>query len=125
MDAGTLLAPDACQLASYPPTARYKAHRDAATAADGERVNERQVTLIAYLNDGWDVEAEGGALRLYPDAPPAADTDEALPRGRHVDVPPEVGTVLLFRSQLLHEVRPNRSGGRRRCALTMWTCNMA
>lgn len=125
-DAGTLLAPEGCQFACYSQGARYKAHRDTYVNADGSRVNEREVTLICYLNDGWDVAADGGALRIYPDAPRDADEDEREGgrRGRHVDVTPALGHIVVFRSRLLHEVMPNTSAGKRRCAMTMWTCNM-
>ena len=35
-----------------------------------------QVTLICYLNAEWDVSVDGGALRIYPEAPTSSDNDE-------------------------------------------------
>jgi hypothetical protein len=133
-DGGTLLVPDVCQFASYGPGGRYKPHRDVYLESNGERINDRSVTLIHYLNDGWAAE-DGAELRLHPDATEA--DDEKLLRkwegghagggkaGRYVDVVPQAGRIIVFRSGLLHEVLPNLNSERRRCAVTLWACNVA
>ena len=108
-------------LLTYPlgGDARYTPHRDNVRRG-GNWLNDRVYTLIAYCNEGWR-EANGGALRLYPHAP----EDGMEPAGVAVDVMPRAGTVLLFRSDLLHEVRPCSpctGGPSHRMALTMWAC---
>ena len=84
--------------------------------------NDRVLTLICYANDGWrDGGADGGALRVHPHVPDAGVT----PAGAYVDYFPVSGRVAIFRSELLHEVRPAvpRAGGpTHRMALTMWAC---
>ena len=37
-----------------------------------QRFNDRVLTLIFYLNDGWEV-ADGGELRIHPNLPHASD----------------------------------------------------
>lgn len=76
----------------------------------GGKGNPRKLTAICYLNDGWDVERDGGALRAY--LPSARAT------GAYVDVVPQAGRVLLFDSVTVeHEVRPTFAT---RCAVTLW-----
>ena len=92
-------------LALYPATGFYKAHLDrhAKTLA-------RQVSVIAYLNEGW-TEADGGQLRLFTDPEKGA-------AGPFLDVLPQAGTVVLFRSaEFWHEVMPSK---RSRLSLTGW-----
>jgi hypothetical protein len=133
--AGTLLVPDACQFASYPVEGAYTVHRDnflhPSTKA---RFNDRVLTLIFYLNDEWEA-ADGGELRVHPHVPHESD-ETFLPTfkggrehggeaGAYTDYVPAAGTVVLFRSELLHEVLANtHRQGRRRAALTMWVCNV-
>ena len=71
--------------ASYPAGARYGRHRDR-FRDDGARL----VSWVSYLNPGWSA-ADGGALRLYLDT-------------GTVDVLPEDGTAVCFRSDIEHEV---------------------
>ena len=127
-----LLVPDHLQFAAYPPSrikGKYKPHRDNYwDSSQRMRANDRDVTCIFYLNDGW-AECDGGQLRLHPEARLA--DDETLLRswsgghrgsggaGPYVDVTPSAGRVAIFRSELLHEVLPNLSQ-RWRYALTMW-----
>jgi SM-20-related protein len=86
--------------ALYPPGTRYARHVDQPRGRDA-----RVVSLVLYLNDGWS-EADGGALRLHPDA---AGPIDVLPRG---------GTLVAFPSEgLAHEVLVAR---RERLALTGW-----
>lgn len=85
--------------ALYPPGAFYLRHLD--RFRDDDR---RTLSAVFYLNPQWDP-ADGGALRLY------------LASGE-LDVWPEAGTLVLFRSaDVLHEVLVNR---RERLSLTGW-----
>ncbi|MDX2012555.1 MAG: 2OG-Fe(II) oxygenase [Myxococcaceae bacterium] len=87
------------QLAHYPATgAGYQRHRDAFPGDDN-----RRMTAIVYLNEGWRPE-HGGALRLHLE--PA------------VDVEPRLDTLVVFRSEVVeHEVRPSFAD---RLAITAW-----
>jgi SM-20-related protein len=96
------------QLAWYPiSSSGYRRHTDA--LADGDPTSEqRKVTAILYLNDGW-VAEHGGALRLWL---PEAEG------GAQKDVDPKGGRLLLFLSGCIkHEVLPCQKD---RCALTSW-----
>ncbi|MFN3235884.1 MAG: 2OG-Fe(II) oxygenase [Pseudomonadales bacterium] len=74
-------------LALYQPGNFYRRHTD---AFRGER--NRVVSLVAYLNEGWQPD-QGGELVLYP--------DNLAP----IKVTPEIGTVVLFLSEEIpHEV---------------------
>jgi SM-20-related protein len=87
-------------LACYPPGAGYARHLDRFRDDDA-----RVISAVLYLNEGWDP-TEGGQLRLYPDASDA------------IDVQPEAGTLVLFRSaDLPHEVLPAR---RERWSVAGW-----
>lgn len=87
-------------LACYPPGAGYARHLDRFRDDDA-----RVISAVLYLNEGWDP-ADGGQLRLYPQ-----DTEP-------VDVQPEAGTLVLFRSaDLSHEVLPAR---RERWSVAGW-----
>lgn len=84
--------------AAYPPGAGYARHRDRFRDSDA-----RRLSLVAYLNDGWEA-AHGGALRLH------------LPDGAH-DVLPVGGTAVCFLSELEHEVLP---ATRERLSIAAW-----
>lgn len=87
-------------LACYPPGAGYARHLDRFRDDDA-----RVISAVLYLNEGWDAD-DGGQLRLYPDGRAA------------VDVQPEAGTLVLFRSaDLPHEVLPAR---RERWSVAGW-----
>ena len=92
--------------------ARYARHRDRAPD------NGREVTAILYLNPAdppWRPDADGGCLEVDE-----TSRVRGAPRPdarRRVVVPPVGGTLVLFPSDLEHEVRP---AFRRRAALTAW-----
>jgi len=99
--------------------AGYKAHTDSSSYEElGEEMPEDQrriiaarcLTSILYLNEApWDPSC-GGALRAHRHV-----HDES---GEYVDVSPDGGSLVLFRSRdLRHEVVPS---ARDRLALTMW-----
>ncbi len=80
------------QWAAYPPGSFYRRHLD-----QFREVRDRVVTVLLYLNDGWEPD-DGGQLRLYV---PAGHGEAA------VDVVPRLGTFAAFRSDLVeHEVLP-------------------
>jgi SM-20-related protein len=85
--------------AVYPAGERYALHADR-FARDARRV----LSTVLYLNAGW-TPADGGALRLHPEG--------AAP----VDVLPLGGTLVVFASDLAHEVLPAR---RVRLSLAGW-----
>ena len=90
----------------------YRRHFDATPDNRMGRRNPRRLTCILYLNSGWDVARDGGALRVYyPRAP--GETVE-----RHLDVAPVAGRLVLFDSRRVeHEVRQTFAA---RWALTLW-----
>jgi SM-20-related protein len=73
--------------ARYAPGTGYARHRDRFRDSDA-----RVISLVAYLNDGWNA-GDGGMLRLH------------LENGS-VDIPPLGGTAVCFRSEFEHEVLP-------------------
>ena len=73
--------------ARYAPGTGYARHRDRFRDSDA-----RVISLVAYLNDDWNID-DGGALRLHLD-------DGAI------DIPPLGGTAVCFRSEIEHEVLP-------------------
>jgi SM-20-related protein len=86
-------------LTVYPVGTYYKRHKD-----QFQRDDHRKLSVICYLNPDWK-EIEGGQLRMY------------LPEGP-VDVLPEAGRLVCFRSDVLeHEVLP---ATRERLSLTGW-----
>ena len=86
------------QLARYGAGAKYARHRDAFEGQDN-----RRVTAIVYLNEGWRPE-HGGQLRLHVEPP--------------VDLEPTLDRLLVFRSEVVeHEVLESRAF---RWALTAW-----
>lgn len=92
-------------LARYPASGFYKPHLDRHS-----KTQTRQISIIAYLNEDW-VESDGGQLRLYTDI-------ELGVLGPFIDVIPQAGTVVIFRSaDFWHEVMPSN---RPRLSLTGW-----
>lgn len=84
----------------YPPGASYRRHRDQFKLDD-----HRKLSIVCYLNEQWDPEL-GGQLRLY------------LSEGTIVDLLPEGGRLVCFRSDLIeHEVLAAK---RDRYSLTGW-----
>ena len=87
----------------YPPGAFYRRHLDRFRGSE-----QRQVSSILYLNQGWSPE-HGGQLRLYLD-----EANEAA----YLDIEPAGGTLVLFLSgRFWHEVLP---ATRQRMSLTGW-----
>lgn len=81
----------------------YKRHID--SARDGSL----KLTFIYYLNEDFSKE-KGGCLRIHRNS-------------GVVDVPPELGSMIIFRSdKLVHEVLPTHS---RRFAFTIWYMEIA
>lgn len=95
--------------------AAYGPHID---NADGDgRVDGRILTVILYLNPGWDKSC-GGELAVFE--PTRNDIGDADVEGKWHTVWPEAGTLVFFRAdRVLHEVRPAYA---RRFALSMWFC---
>lgn len=92
-------------LARYPAAGFYKPHLD-----QHQRSRARQISIITYLNEDWD-ESDGGQLRLYTEI-------EQGTNGPFIDVVPQIGTVVIFRSaDFWHEVLPS---DRTRLSLTGW-----
>lgn len=90
--------------AAYPPGTVYKRHLDQFRAD-----SRRKLSLICYLNTGWQP-ADGGQLAIYL---PLAGTAE-----RTVTIEPLGGRLVCFESgRLEHEVLPAR---RERLSLTGW-----
>lgn len=86
-------------MTQYPPGTFYKRHLD-----QFKKDDHRKLSAICYLNQNWKQE-EGGQLRLYV-------KDSSL------DVLPEAGRLVCFRSDLLeHEVL---AATRPRLSLTGW-----
>lgn len=86
-------------LTRYPPGTFYKRHLD-----QFRRDDHRRLSVILYLNKEWKPE-EGGVLRLYVNNHP-------------IDILPNAGRLVLFRSDLLeHEVLP---ASRDRLSITGW-----
>mmetsp|Transcript_32557 Transcript_32557/g.58276 ORF Transcript_32557/g.58276 Transcript_32557/m.58276 type:complete len:450 (-) Transcript_32557:916-2265(-) len=109
-----LAVPHSLMLAVYPGEGtHYVAHldndeTDARTREGpaGQRICDREITAIIYLNSDWE-EADGGALRL------------ALPDGSgDLDILPTAGRLVLLQSRLIwHEVLPAYT---MRWALSAW-----
>lgn len=87
--------------AAFPEGSYYHRHLDCF-----RQHNNRVLTVILYLNPGWNAQ-HGGELRLYLD-----------PDGRHQDIQPLNGRLVTFLSDRFpHEVRPAK---RERHSLTGW-----
>ncbi|TPX64481.1 hypothetical protein SpCBS45565_g05876 [Spizellomyces sp. 'palustris'] len=94
------LCPKGLQVAHYTSNgARYVKHRDASPLNP-----YRRLTILTYWNKDWSSE-HGGCLRIY------------LSDGTTVDVEPRWNRMLIFRSELEHEVLPSFGD---RFAITMW-----
>ena len=102
---GELRVPGLVLVSCYPPgKAHYQRHLD----CYGDD-NARALTLIMYANaEEWDLERDGGALRL-----------ESAATQQTVDVAPRGGTIVVFSSKdVWHAVLPTRREAR--FALTLW-----
>jgi predicted 2-oxoglutarate/Fe(II)-dependent dioxygenase YbiX len=97
----------------YPAGAFYRTHRDAGARPDALGLHRRAVSVVVFVNSGGEpanAEFTGGALRLH----------ELLDEGGDdgLDVWPEAGTLVAFRSSLLHEVTRVERG--ERYSLVTW-----
>ena len=137
-----LRLPPLLQLASYSAesAAAYSPHYD---RNEWERHNRREITILLYLNVGWDAARDGGCIRLSPpaaasaaaSADASADAMQGALQGdvqgstqdagsqridvAPIDVSPLAGRLVLFHSALTrHEVLPCRRG--ERIAVTLW-----
>jgi len=85
----------------------YRAHRDHFDEPGQEF--SRRISLVLFLTDAnrgaGAGGCEGGSLRLYGVVDPAQET---VP----LDISPEAGTLIAFRSHVLHEVLPVTDGVR-------------
>lgn len=112
-----LTNPERIQVAEYGEGEFYVAHRDTSLdKVENVKSNFRYYTCILYCNDDWS-SANGGALRIYPDSKYVTDIDDA---GRHVDIVPKNGRLLIFDSMLVHSVEKVIGNSQRRRALTLW-----
>lgn len=88
-----------CHYAFYEKGHFYKRHRDTTS-----QNNKRIFSFVLYLNDNWK-EDDGGALMAY-------GNEKIL-----FSIQPEIGKMILFRSELEHEVLITN---RDRLSLTGW-----
>ena len=99
-----LAVPPESMAAAYPPGTKYREHLD--WFAD-ELSNNREVTLLLYVNPGW-TDADGGHLSLE------------RPDKTRAEVAPLDGRLVVFLSRLVkHEIRPN-AGRTHRITLQLW-----
>lgn len=111
-----LRVPQSVLLAAYPPGAQYRRHFDSYNGKDNPRV----VTALLYL--AWEPR-KGGELRTYAVGGGGGGTegDTFLTEGdggRHRDIDPNPGRLVLFMSQEVeHAVLPSVG---ERFALTLW-----
>jgi predicted 2-oxoglutarate/Fe(II)-dependent dioxygenase YbiX len=101
---GVRLEPcEAVAVLRYPPGSFYRTHRDVAAAPDAHGLHRRAVSLVLFLNSAGpagEAAFSGGTLRLHG--------GDAAPH----DIVPVAGTLVAFRSSVLHEVTPVESGTR-------------
>lgn len=91
-----------CHYAVYPAGTFYKRHSDR-----HRKSSPRIVSMVFYLNQDWTIH-DGGQLRIY-------DGDKIL-----AEVLPEEGTLVIFLSEIEHEVLPTQKS---RLSLTGWMRN--
>mmetsp|Transcript_51124 Transcript_51124/g.91016 ORF Transcript_51124/g.91016 Transcript_51124/m.91016 type:complete len:586 (+) Transcript_51124:51-1808(+) len=114
-----LTVPPRAMLATYPGGgAAYTPHTDNYFLKEkGGRANGRELTAIIYANPpDWDLEKDGGGLRLYLGSQ-GLPTCPKLQTANTEIVSPVGGRLVIFFSELWHEVMPCE---RVRRALTLW-----
>lgn len=78
-------------------------------------IDRRVVTVLLYVNDGWDSAQDGGDLRLYPFPPSRRNDGEIV---KYVDIAPVEGrAVLISANEMHHRVLPSHS---KRYCVTLW-----
>lgn len=95
-------------------------HSDNLLANEQARNNYRLYTCILYCNDDWEMERDGGALRIYPNTIDLLDPSVAVTQKKYEDVNPSNGKFLIFDSRLVHSVERVLSEEKKRLALTIW-----
>lgn len=75
-----------CHYTQYPEGTRYMVHSDR-----HKHGSHRIVSFVFYLNENWQ-KSDGGELIVY------------LENGDKMELLPQAGRLILFRSELLHEV---------------------
>jgi predicted 2-oxoglutarate/Fe(II)-dependent dioxygenase YbiX len=99
----------------YPEGAFYRPHRDRRQEPSAFDAHERAVSVVVFVNGAAPGEPppfDGGRLRLYECLAGEATRELGL------DVEPEAGTLVAFRSKQLHEVTPVTRG--ERVTLVTW-----
>ncbi|GKY98455.1 hypothetical protein MPSEU_000802900 [Mayamaea pseudoterrestris] len=122
-----LTVPKEIQYAEYKHGDFYKAHSDNSLTNERAqqdnqliRSNFRAYTCILYMNDQeWNLETDGGALRLWPYTQHLRNVDDAQSMD-YVDVAPKHGRLLVFDSCLVHSVQKVKHQSKVRRALTLW-----
>jgi len=109
-----LTNPNVIQIASYGTNEFYTPHCDCTIFENGSRSNYRCYTYIYYCNDDWNLQQDGGALRVY-----YSSKKERYGKG-YVDINPIHGTLVIFDSTMLHSVEPVVANNKQRIALTLW-----
>lgn len=88
-----------CHFAFYDKGHYYQKHRDITSTN-----NKRIFSFVLYLNENWQ-DLDGGHLIGF-------DQDKII-----FQIKPEMGSLIIFRSDLEHEVKPTRRG---RFSVTGW-----
>lgn len=116
-----LTTPGTIQAAEYGIGEYYVAHSDNLLTEGGIRSNYRFYTCILYCNSDWDIERDGGALRIYPNTSNLTNPSSVIARKMQFeDISPTNGKLLIFDSRLIHSVEEVKSSSRKRRALTVW-----
>lgn len=103
------------QFLQYEPGDGFVAHSDTARDAPGARVRRRRVSIVIFLNSqGRDY--EGGSLVIHG----TGFTRTATASGVGLCIAGVAGTLVAFRSTLIHEVQPVTSGVRRSAVTWLW-----
>lgn len=89
-----------CHYACYPASHYYQKHSD-----QKNHGNKRYFSFVIYLNDHWS-DQDGGQLVGYD------SSQKEIFR-----LAPRIGTMILFRSDIIHEVLPSK---KERFSLTGW-----
>jgi len=94
----------------YGPGGFYRRHRDQAAEAAWPDAARRQVSLVIFLNSSRSVpepnEFSGGELVMFPEDVPD------VPTGEPIEIVPQQGSLVAFRADTAHEVRPVSAGVR-------------